>query len=151
MILDQLVHADRYRNLSPGIAAAFDYLRTFRADETAPGRYELDGDRLIANVARYQTRLPEQAIWESHRKYIDVQFVAAGIERVGYVPLEQAPAVTQAYLPERDIIIYAPGEDSILFREGQFAIFFPEDIHAPNLAAGAPAEVCKVVIKVAVG
>lgn len=150
MILDDLTHADRYRMLSPGIAKAFDYLRTFRPEEVASGKYELEGDRLIANVARYQTRLPEQAIWESHRKYIDVQFIASGAERVGYVPLEHAPEITLPYSAERDVIIYAPGEDTIAFRQGQFAIFFPEDIHAPNLAVGTPAEVCKVVLKVAV-
>jgi len=150
MILDDLTRADRYRTLSPGFAKAFDYLRSFDPAAVAPGRYELDGDRLIANVARYQTRLPEQAIWESHRKYIDVQFIASGEERVGYVPLEQAPEVTLPYSEERDVIIYHPGSDTVAFRQGQFAVFYPEDIHAPNLAAGAPAEVCKVVLKVAV-
>lgn len=150
MILDDLTHADRYRNLSAGIARAFDYLRTFRPADVVSGKYEIDGDRLIANVARYQTRLPEQAIWESHRKYIDVQFIASGEERVGYVPLEHAPDVTQPYNAERDVIFYAPGTDTLAFRQGQFAIFYPEDIHAPNLAVGSPAEVCKVVLKVAV-
>ena len=33
---------------------------------------------------------------------------------------------------------------------GGLAVFFPEDAHAPGLAAGTPAAVIKIVIKVAV-
>ncbi len=150
MILDFLTRADRCACLSPGIAAALRYLQAVDFTTVPDGKVEIDGPRLIANVARYQTKLPEQAVWESHRKYIDVQYVVTGEERIGYVPLENAPVVQAPYSETKDVIFYEPGCDSFTLRAGQFAIFYPEDIHAPSLADGEPRAVLKVVMKVAV-
>lgn len=117
------------------------------------GRYELDGKKLIAIVMRYKTRQLDQAIWESHRKYIDVQFVANGDERFGYVQLAKAPATTAAYNDENDVILYEPAAEMHEAPLGTFMIFYPDDIHAPSLATGNPPvskDVVKVVVKVAV-
>lgn len=148
MILECLSRADRCTSLSPGIAAALRYLRAVDFTALLDGKVEIDGPRLIANVARYRTKLPDQAVWESHRKYIDVQYVVTGEERIGYIPLENAPAVQSPYNEAKDVIFYEPGRDTFTLRAGQFAIFYPEDIHAPSLADGEPREVLKVVMKV---
>ena len=150
MILELLARADRCASLSSGIAAALRYLQAVDFTALPDGKVEIDGPRLIANVARYRTKLPEQAVWESHRRYIDVQYVVTGEERIGYVPLENAPPVQSPYNEAKDVIFYEPGRDTFTLRAGQFAIFYPEDIHAPSLADGEPREVLKVVMKVAV-
>jgi biofilm protein TabA len=150
MILDQLSRAARYHAVSPGIAAAFDFLRTANIDQLADGRNAIDGDRLFAMLNRYRTKPPTEAVWESHRKYIDVQYVVRGREWMGYVPLDRAPAVKTPYDDGRDVIFYEPGTDGFVLEAGQFAVFFPEDIHAPGLVAGTPDDVVKVVVKVAV-
>ncbi len=150
MILESLSRVARCRSLSPGIAAALQYLQSTDLTSLPDGKVEIDGPRLIANVARYQTKRPEQAVWESHRKYIDVQYVVSGVERIGYVPLENAPPVQSPYNETKDVIFYEPGHDSFTLRAGQFTIFYPEDIHAPSLADGEPSAVVKVVMKVLV-
>ncbi len=150
MILELLSRADRCDSLSPGIAAALRYLRSVDFTQLPDGKMEIDGPRLIANVMRYRTKLPEQAVWESHRKYIDVQYVVTGEERIGYVPLENAPAVQMAYSEAKDVMFYEPGRDTFTLRAGQFAIFYPEDIHAPSLADGESRDVMKVVMKVVI-
>ena len=104
-------------------------------------------------VQRYKTKLPEQAVWESHRKYIDVQFVAGGHEQFGHVLLANAPKIKTPYNEERDVIFYEPGAETFDAPMGMFMIFYPDDIHAPGLAIGNPptaSEVVKVVVKVAV-
>lgn len=151
MIYDDLTHAATYRHLHPGIARALDYLRQTNFADVSNGKYELDGSQVYALVQRYQTRLPQDAGWESHRKYIDVQYVFQGQERFGYVPLNQAPAVITPYNEEKDVIFYAPGTVTLPLSTGQFAIYFPQDVHAPSLAeGGTPTDVIKVVVKVAV-
>lgn len=151
MIYDELANAVTYQHVKPGIAQALEYLRTTNFAEVPNGKYELDGTKLYAMVQRYQTRLPADAIWESHRKYIDVQFVYQGTERFGYAPLSHAPTVTAAYSEEKDVIFYAPGSLTLPLTAGQFAIYFPQDVHAPSLAEGnVPTDVVKVVVKVAV-
>src|SRR5262249_10109166 len=101
----------------------------------------------------YVTKTPDKAVWESHRKYIDVQFVAGGHERFGWVPMSKAPATTTEYNAEKDVIFYEPGVETFDAPAGTFMIFYPDDIHAPSLATGTPPrpnDVVKVVVKVAV-
>lgn len=150
MILDHLERADRYAPLAAGIAAALRYLRDTDFTALPDGRIELDGDRLIAIVSRYRTKLPHEAVWESHRRYIDVQFMVRGSERFGYLPREAAPPIKTPYNDAKDVVFYEPGDETLRLRAGHFAIFFPEDVHAPSLADGEPDDVLKVVMKVAV-
>jgi YhcH/YjgK/YiaL family protein len=152
MIFDSLHYRSRYRTLPSGLWTALDYLAGSDFDRLDDGRYQLEGDRLFAIVSRYATKLPGDAVWESHRKYVDVQYVVRGVERLGYVPLDRAPEIKTPYQAEQDVVFYQPGTDSLRFAAGQFAILFPEDIHAPGLAVDreTPSEVLKVVVKVAI-
>jgi biofilm protein TabA len=150
MILDHLARADRYRGGHAGIATAFDYLRTVDFSKLVDGRNAIDGDWLFAMLNRYRTKPHAEAVWESHRKYIDVQYLVSGSEWMGYVPLDRAPMVAMPYDAPRDVAFYAAGTDGFLMTAGQFAVFFPEDIHAPGLMGGKAVDVVKVVVKVAV-
>ena len=52
-----------------------------------PGKFELDGDKMILQVIDQSTSPRENLRPECHRKYIDVQFLAAGgPERIGWYP-----------------------------------------------------------------
>lgn len=152
MIFDSLRNAPRYFGIAASLRTALEYLQTSDFARMDDGKYQLDGDRLFAMVSRYRTKLPPEAVWESHRRYIDVQYVVQGVERLGYGPLERPPMVKTPYDASRDVIFYEPGTDTLRFAAGQFAILYPEDIHAPGLAEDgqAPGEVLKVVMKVAV-
>ncbi len=150
LIVDLLTNAPFYRPLGPRIAAAFDYLGKTDFTSLPAGRYDLDGDRVFAIVQRYFTRPAKEATWEAHRRYLDVQYVAAGTERIGYIPLGPALSVRVPYDDQKDVIFFDARGDSFDVRAGMFAIFAPQDIHAPGLAAapsGAPEEVLKVVVK----
>jgi YhcH/YjgK/YiaL family protein len=153
MILDRLEHAGMYRGLGPRIAAALDWLGTTDLGCLPPGRHELDGPRLVAIVQRYRTRPLGEAIWEAHRRCVDVQYVVEGTERMGYRPLEDGLVVKQPYDDERDAVLFDTWGDLVEVRSGSFAIFAPQDVHAPGLVAGPagqPGEVLKIVVKVAV-
>lgn len=152
MILDHLRFWKRYASLQPRIQAALDYLQGSDFARLDDGRYHLDGESIVAIVSRYQTKALADAVWESHRRYIDVQYVAEGHERFGYVPLDRGGAITTPYNADRDVVFYEPAEDTLRLTAGHFAIFYPEDIHAPGLATDlkTPSDVLKVVVKVAV-
>ncbi len=153
MIVDRIQNYAKYHHLPDRIVRAIEYIGSTDFAFVESGQYELDGKKLISIVSRYKTKLPENAVWESHRKYIDVQFVAGGNERFGYAPLATAPPIKTPYSEERDVIFYEPGTEMFAAPAGTFMIFYPDDVHAPGLAAGippAPSEVVKVVVKVAV-
>lgn len=153
MITDNISNHAQYAHLPPAILRAIEYLASTDFTFVESGQYELDGRKLVSMVQRYKTKLPHQAVWESHRKYIDVQFVAGGHERFGHIAIGNAPPVKTPYSEEKDVIFYEPGLQTFDAPMGTFMIFYPDDIHAPGLAAGTPpvaSEVVKVVVKVAV-
>jgi YhcH/YjgK/YiaL family protein len=152
MILDHIDHAAIYHGLGPGIAAALDFLRKTDFSRMEVGRHDLDGSRLFAVVQRYHPRPLADAIWEAHRRYLDVQYVVEGAERMGYVPLTAGLTVKQPYDEHNDAAFFAAWGDLFEASAGTFAIFSPHDVHAPGLMAdpGATGEVLKVVVKVAV-
>ena len=149
MIADTFEQRRRYAGLSPRFAAAFNFLERLPATEPN-GRHDIDGDDCFALVQTYTTRPLEQALFETHRKYIDIQWLQAGCETMFWSPLAALTEVTQPYAAEKDVTFYAtPSHRTpISLRAGEFVIFFPEDGHAGGLECGGPVEVRKVVIKV---
>lgn len=153
MILDTLSQSALYTHfgdtaLGARIRLAFDYLRAFSPD-VADGRYDLDGDAVFALVQSYSTVEAPQKKFESHRQYLDIQYVADGIERVQYNPVDSLVAVTP-YMPEKDCTHYQDSDEAtdLIMRHGSFAIFFPNDGHKPGCSVEAPVLIKKVVIKV---
>lgn len=151
MILDTLENADRYAVLSPRFALAFDYLRSLTGTEAA-GRVELDGDRVFAIVQTYTTKAEEDALFEAHRRYIDVQYLHAGRETILWAPLKTMSEVKMPYNDEKEAALFGrvPATTPIHMEAGSFAILYPEDAHAPCIHWDGPCEVFKVVVKVAV-
>jgi YhcH/YjgK/YiaL family protein len=101
-------------------------------------------------VQRYRTKPVTDAVWEAHRRYIDIQYVAEGNERIGYAHLDDELPVRKVYDAEKDYALYEANGDFLAVTAGSFAIFAPHDIHAPGLAINGPeslSDVCKVVVK----
>ena len=151
MIADTLPQGHRYTALSPRFAVAFQFLQQLPADKTA-GRYSLDGDDCFALVQSYATKPLTEAMFESHRKYIDIQFIQSGQETILWSPLAALTKTVQPYDAQKDIAFYdTPSHVTpIHLRAGDFTIFFPEDGHAPGLEYGGLTEVRKTVIKIRV-
>jgi len=152
-----MIHTDlkSAESLLPGTAAfrlALDFLRRPDLRNLPDGKYEIDGEKVFAMVQRYETLAQAEPKFEAHRKYTDLQFLAAGAEIIGWAPLEKL-AVTEVYDGGKEACFgtVPPGSWTPLRLEaGQLALLGPEDAHAPRLAAGAPAPVLKVVVKVLV-
>jgi YhcH/YjgK/YiaL family protein len=147
MILDQLKHAGLYQGLGANLKKAFNYLAARDFATIEPGRYDIDGDSVFALVQRYDTKPRDKGRWEAHRRYIDVQYVAAGIETLGWAPLGTLTE-TQPYSAEKDVLLLAGAGDFVTARAGDFLVFFPGDAHMPCLVHDQPSPVLKVVVKV---
>lgn len=147
---------DRFENLNlycrPGerLHQALVYARD--ADRTvADGRRDIDGDRLYASAATYETGPREERRFEAHRKYIDVQVLLEG-EEVIDAALDRDLATLEGYDEKRDVMFLAPPPKfaSLLMRPGWFAVFHPHDIHRPGCHLQGKRKVRKIVMKVAV-
>lgn len=153
MVVDVLERAETFHPLHPALAAALRDLAAHAYDTLTPGRHPIDANRLIAIVQDYQTKPAADCIWESHRRYIDVQCVLSGVERMGHAPIA-AMKIKTPYDAEKDAAFYDPPADGIAsiatIHPGMFAIFFPHDAHQPGVMLASPAAVRKIVLKVAV-
>lgn len=147
MIIDKLSNSFLYSGLGENINKAFSYLLDTNFIDMQPGIYEINGDNIFAIVSEYQTKDESEGKPESHKKYIDVQYVADGCEQIGYAPLGNQEVI-EKYSDERDIIFYKGNCSFLKVDKGMFAIFFPGDVHLPGIKAGEKSLAKKVVIKI---
>ena len=148
MILDVLDAAEKYRPVNSGFGKGFDFLRRDDLAELDAGRHEIDGDRVFAMVVKDRGKPRAESVMEIHRAYIDIQYVVAGSDDLGWMPLSDCSGVTADFDEEQDYQLFSCQPDTWLCTgPGAFAIFFPEDAHMPMVSAG---ELHKVVVKVAV-
>ena len=148
MITDRLTNAHLYMHLGPRIQQAFEYLQHTDLLSLPPGRYELDGKNLYVMSQEYLSKLPDQGKWEAHRRYIDLQYITSGVERIGYAHLSRL--AQGEYNPEKDFHALTGEGDFITLSSGDFLLLFPDDAHMPGMAVGNPVPVKKVVVKIAV-
>ena len=66
------------------INTALEFLAKPETAELPVGRYELDGDNIFVLIQDQTTALVENMRAESHRNYIDIQFLFTGKEVQGY-------------------------------------------------------------------
>jgi YhcH/YjgK/YiaL family protein len=152
MIVTDLMHIERQVLLTPTLVKAFEFLRRPELASLADGKVPIDGERVFALPQRYETVPAEKPRFEYHRKYIDIQFIVEGEEVIQWAPAMKLK-ITDPFDREKDVTFgtVAPEEvTQVRLHAGQLAVFYPEDAHAPRIAAGAPAKVFKIVVKVEV-
>ncbi len=148
MIVDKIENINLYFELGEKFHIALSYLKKNKFENLKNGRYEIDGEKIYASVMRYQTKPIENGKWESHKKYIDVQFVAEGKEQIGYSNIN-GMTVIEKYNEDKDIQFLDGRGDFITAEKNTFVILFPQDVHMPGiLADNQQNEVIKVVVKV---
>ncbi|HKK48796.1 MAG TPA: YhcH/YjgK/YiaL family protein [Alkalispirochaeta sp.] len=151
MILDTLNNAQRYRAVSANMATALDWMMTEQIDALkAPDVITIDDTKVFAQIQGYESVDPAEQRFESHRNYIDIQYVQSGNEVILWTPIETL-SVTEEYDPDTDNMFYrdAPATELRLL-PGYFAVFFPRDGHKPRCLLGAREPIGKIVVKVAV-
>lgn len=148
MILDTLENAHLYLSLHKGFAKAFDFLRCPDLKELPVGKYEIDADSVYAMVSKDHGRRKEDALLETHEKYIDIQLVLDGVDDMGWKPKSLCKKPAGKYDEKNDEQIFMDEPDAwISTQRGAFVIFFPEDAHMPLISSG---QIHKVVVKIAV-
>lgn len=132
------------------IVRALDFLKHTDLASLPGGRHEIEGSLMYANVDDVQTKEFSATKPESHKEYIDIQFMVCGEENMGFFVDSGLVAPIESY-PERDCYFYpneAHDEGVIHCPEGYYTVFFPSDIHRPLLAVHEPISIRKVVVKV---
>lgn len=149
MILDTLSSSQTYDSLSPQFAKAFAWLRSADVAGLPDGKTLIDGDDVFVLVQRGLTKPLEAVKWEAHRKYADIQYVAAGKEAMFWEALERTQ--TGEYVAEKDFVpLETDTWTGLQVSAGSFAVFFPRDAHRPGILIPGADPVVKLVVKVRV-
>ena len=128
---------------------AFKFLKESDLQNMELKRYDLDGNNLYVLLSEYMSKNEEDARYEAHRKYLDIQYVVSGKELIGIAPLAQMKDILEPYSEVKDIMFMTvnPGTNYKAMPD-RFFIFFPEDLHRPGLKDGENSPVRKAVVKV---
>ncbi len=145
--IDQEEFARQYHANQAYWDKAFAFLKEHDLQTIAKGKYPIDGDNVFATVTEDPTKDFDKTNWESHRKYIDLQCVITGTEKMGKYPVAKA-TVTKPYDEAKDVANYSAEGNILTIPAGTFVIFFPIDAHRPNITPGGNQVVKKIVIKV---
>lgn len=152
MIFDIIENYKNYFTDADKMAKGFEFIKKAVSEKLPVGRYEIDGTDIYAIIQEYITKLPDEALFEGHRKYIDIQYVISGNEEIGIIDISKAE-IAKEYSDESDAGFYVKNEKcgKLVLEAGDFAVFYPNDLHMPGLAfEGKASDVGKIVVKVRV-
>lgn len=149
MIVDNIINAQTYLGLNPGFEKAFAFLQTCLEHSPETGKHVIDGDKVYANVMKYETKAVDELRWEAHKEYLDIQFIVSGNEKIGYADVN-ALVDPSLYNAEKDCILADKANEAswVKLYRGQFAILWPQDAHQPKCLDEKVSDVLKVVVKV---
>ncbi|QCV78140.1 YhcH/YjgK/YiaL family protein [Enterobacter ludwigii] len=151
MILGHISQPNPCR-LPRAIEKALDFLRTTDFTALAPGVVDIDGRNIFAQVLDLTTQTWDENRPEVHRRYLDIQFLAWGEEKIGVAIDTGNNEISETLLEQRDIIFYhgSENESFIEMTPGTYAIFFPQDVHRPACIKNKASAIRKIVVKVAI-
>ena len=109
--------------LPAAIEKALDFLRATDFNALEPGVVEIDGKNIYAQIIDLTTREAVENRPEVHRRYIDIQFLAWGEEKIGIAIDTGNNKVSESLLEQ--------------------------DVHRPGCILQTASEIRKIVVKVA--
>lgn len=136
MIVDTLENIGNYVSLNPLFAEVVNFIRQHDLKTLEAGKHCIVGDDLFVNIAMANGKTEQEAVFETHRRMIDIQIPLDAPETYGYIPLADLPEME--YNEEKDITKYpnVKAETLVNCKPGEFAIFFPQDGHQPCIGSG---------------
>lgn len=138
MIYDSLSHLNRYRGFSKGLDLLMDWIAKTDLTQLPVGRSEIDGSRVFALVQDATTRRYEDARYETHRRYMDVQVDLVGEE---HFMITTGPTAEVGSFDESSDKGYClatsdnHAEIEGALKLGHFVVFMIGEPHMPNLVA----------------
>jgi len=147
MIFDHLKNIEKYTSLNPNFQKACSYLMSTDLSSLEKGRFEIDGEAVIAVIINDEQKSKENVTLEGHHRYIDIHVTIEGEDVVGWKNAS-ACEMTGKFDEENDCIFFKNRPTTwITIPENHFVIFFPHDAHAAMAGAG---RIRKLVLKLEV-
>lgn len=148
MILDKIENSGLY-SIGEKFEKAFSFIKQTDLSSLAPGKHEIDGKEIIAEINQYNTKDFSEGKIEGHKNHIDLHMLVLGEEYIGYTPKNNQEEILP-YNTERDFTLYKGDVSLFPMKAGMFTILFPDDLHMPGIKISENIPVKKLVIKITV-
>lgn len=145
MIKGNISNIENLSNLPEMIINGLNYIKNTNFSSLKDGKVFIDGENMFVNIQTYMTK--EDANYEAHRKYADIQYIISGSEKIGVTDYKTCPTVI-AYDEANDIEFLSGTGNDVVLKEGEFLILYPEDAHKPSISINESTQVRKAVVKV---
>lgn len=141
---------------NPYLQLALDFISTHDLNELPTGRHDIDGDNVFVNIADSPLRTLDEAKYEVHNKYIDIQIPLSGPETYAVKSRNQCKSPVGVFDDEKDYLLFndkvcntTQPENGVVktLNPGEKIIFYPQDAHAPLIGHGM---IHKAIFKVLV-
>jgi biofilm protein TabA len=149
MIISDLKDFKRYCSKNDRMQRAFKFLQETNLENLEVGKHLIDGENIFALVQSYTTKEPSLCRFESHERYIDIQFIVSGTEKMSWTPIDKL-ILAENDLEKSDKALYKDSSmgNEFIINEGQFVVFYPEDGHKACIKVEEQCLVKKIVLKV---
>ena len=108
MILDKIANQDIYIPIHKGFQQAFDFIKNNDLNTVELGKHTIDGEKVFVVIMEYLTQDISECKSETHKKYIDIQYMIKGEENIGLRTLHNETATTP-YNRDGDFMFYTLG------------------------------------------
>ena len=148
MIVANLRNKSEYYGIHPELDKALDCLTPEFLEKASTEKQLLDGENLFVTKFHLETVPMEQTFFEAHRKYLDIQVVTEGRERVDIAHPDSLTLTEN----KGDFYGYTgQAEQSVILQPGTFLVVFPGDAHRLRIPVEQPGEAfTRVVFKIKV-
>ena len=148
MVLDKISNKNLYSAIHKDFKQVFEFINSNDLSTIELGKHVIDGDNVFVVVMEYETQDISECKSETHKKYIDIQYMIDGEEQIGVKTLHNETPTTP-YNEEGDFMFYTiENLPKIQLKQKHFAIFFPDDIHQTMIKIESPKKIRKAVFKI---
>ena len=133
---------------NPYYAQAVRFIEETDLAALPAGKHIIDGDHLWVNIVDSPMKTVEQARYEVHDRYIDIQVPLSKAETFGVLPRALCSRPVGTMDTDKDILFFDdPVKALVTVEAGKSITFAPDTAHAPLIAEGT---IHKAIFKVEV-
>ncbi len=149
MVVDNINNRALYYGLGEDYKIALDWLSQYKDENPKNEDVIIPGTDILVRIRPCNTKPENECPFESHKDYIDIHYVAAGIEGIGYA--EDRLLNKVSYDEKADAYLLTGKGDVVTLPTGYFMITMPQDAHQPCVAVNnEPCFINKLIVKIKV-
>lgn len=147
MIYCNLNELEKYAHVHPNLAKVSEWLKTHKYQDLAPGRTDIDGDNVFVMNIVVDSYTNEDAMYEAHELYADVQVLVDENEWFYFTTKKLREKVP--FDKKGDVVLYYFDNKGICIcpQIGECLVFLPGEVHLPKMSS-KPQKLKKVIFKV---